>query len=199
MGSLPASHIVGGNSTMERRKNDFYPTPPEVVMALLGFLRLPKETVIWECAAGEGDMVKAIKVCGYSSVYGTDISDGFDFLNPDIFDRLLAPFDWIITNPPFVLAEDFIRRAASTGKPFALLLKSQYWHAKGRMRLFEELPPSYILPLTWRPNFFFKDGGNSSPLMDMMWCVWLTPQIRSVQTVYKPLAKPEGGMKGEWV
>lgn len=192
MDSLQASRIVGGNSAIGRRRSDFYPTPPEVVTALLDFLRLPKETVIWECAAGEGDMVAAIRECGYSGVYGTDISDGFDFLDPDVFKRFLAPFDWIITNPPFALAEAFIRRAASTGKPFSFLLKSQYWHAKGRMKLFEELPPSYILPLTWRPDFFFKDDHGGSPLMDVMWCVWLTPQIRGVQTVYKPLAKPKG-------
>ena len=60
MGSLPASHIVGGNSTMDRRKNDFYPTPPEVVTALLDFLHLPENTVIWEPAAGEGDMLETI-------------------------------------------------------------------------------------------------------------------------------------------
>lgn len=199
MGSLPASHIVGGNSTMERRKNDFYPTPPEVVTALLDFLRLPKEAVIWECAAGEGDMLETIRACGYGESFGTDILYGFDFLEAPDTPDIHFVFDWIITNPPFALAEEFIRKAASLGKPFAFLVKSQFWHAKRRMKLFEELPPSYILPLTWRPNFFFKDGGNSSPLMDMMWCVWLTPQIRSVQTVYKPLAKPEGGMKGEWV
>ena len=195
MDSLQASRITGGNSAIGRRRSDFYPTPPEVVTALLDFLRLPKETVIWECAAGEGDMVAAIRECGYNGVYGTDISDGFDFLSPDVFKRLLVPFDWIITNPPFALAEDFIRRAASTGKPFAFLLKAQYWHAKNRMSLFEELPPSYILPLTWRPDFFFKDTHGGSPLMDVMWCVWLTPQIRSVQTVYRPLAKPRGFAK----
>lgn len=31
----------------------------------------------------------------------------------------------------------------------------------------------------------------ASPLMDVMWCVWLTPQMRGVQTVYKPLMRPE--------
>lgn len=42
--------------------------------------------------------------------------------------------DWIITNPPFSLAEAFIRRAAELGKPFAFLLKSQYWNATCRMK-----------------------------------------------------------------
>ena len=51
-----------------------------------------------------------------------------------------------------------------------------------------------MLPLTWRPDFLFKerDGKkDASPLMDVMWCVWLTPQMQGVQTVFKPLMRPE--------
>lgn len=193
MDRLNASRIAGGNSARGRRQSDLYPTPPEATVALLRFLNLPKNTTIWEPAAGEGDMVKAIRACGYGSSFGTDVSEGFDFLSPDIFKRILTGFDWIITNPPFSLAEDFIRRAAKTEKPFAMLLKSQYWHAAKRMALFEEIPPSYILPLTWRPDFFFKEresGDSGSPLMDVMWCVWLTPWMRNTQTIYRTLPRP---------
>lgn len=192
MDSLQASRITGGNSAIGRREADFYPTPPEVTVALLDFLHLPENTVIWEPAAGEGDMLETIRACGYERAWGTDISEGFDFLSPDIFKRLFVGFDWIITNPPFALAEEFIRKAASLGKPFSFLVKSQFWHAKRRLPLFDEFPPSYILPLTWRPDFFFKDNHGGSPLMDVMWCVWLMPQIKGVQTVYKPLERPKG-------
>lgn len=146
----------------------------------------------WEPAAGEGDMLETIRACGYGGSFGTDISEGFDFLSPDIFKRLFVGFDWIITNPPFALAEEFIRKAASLGKPFAFLVKSQFWHAKRRLSLFDEFPPSYILPLTWRPDFFFKDDHGGSPLMDVMWCVWLMPHIKGTQTVYRPLERPKG-------
>lgn len=192
MDSLQASRIAGGNSAIGRREADFYPTPPEVTVALLNFLHLPENTVIWEPAAGEGDMLETFKACGYGGSFGTDISQGFDFLSPDIFNRLFVGFDWIITNPPFALAEEFIRKAASLGKPFAFLVKSQFWHAKRRLPLFEEFPPSYILPLTWRPDFFFKDDHGGSPLMDVMWCVWFMPHIKGAQTVYKPLERPKG-------
>ena len=37
-----------------------------------------------------------------------------------------------------------------------------------------------------------RDGKKgASPLMDVMWCVWLTPQMQGVQTVFKPLMRPE--------
>lgn len=35
MDSLQASRITGGNSAIGRREADFYPTPPEVTVALL--------------------------------------------------------------------------------------------------------------------------------------------------------------------
>ena len=35
MDSLQASRIAGGNSAIGRRESDFYPTPPEVTVALL--------------------------------------------------------------------------------------------------------------------------------------------------------------------
>lgn len=186
MDSLQASRIAGGNSAIGRREADFYPTPPEVTVALLDFLRLPENTVIWEPAAGEGDMAGVLQTY-FETVYTTDILDGTDFLKSSI-----DAADWIITNPPFALAEEFIRKAASLGKPFAFLVKSQFWHAKRRLPLFEEFTPSYILPLTWRPDFFFKDDHGGSPLMDVMWCVWLMPHIKGAQTVYKPLERPKG-------
>lgn len=192
MDSLQASRISGGNSATGRRQSDFYPTPPEATIALVQFLRLEHGTVVWEPAFGEGDMGQALGACGLT-VYGTDIRAGQDFLVRDHPDGIDAPFNWIITNPPFSLAEEFIRHAAKIGKPFAMLLKSQYWHAAKRARLFREIPPSYVLPLTWRPDFLFKEHGDkkgASPLMDVMWCVWLTPRTRSAQTVYQPLEKP---------
>lgn len=187
MDSLQASRISGGNSARGRRQADFYPTPPEVAVALLQFLNLPKNTTVWEPAAGEGDMAGVLQTY-FETVYATDILDGTDFLKSSI-----DAADWIITNPPFSLAEEFIRRAAKIEKPFAMLLKSQYWHASKRMALFEDIPPSYILPLTWRPDFFFKErenGNGGSPLMDVMWHVWLTPWMRNVQTTYRRLPRP---------
>ena len=193
MDSLQASRISGGNSARGRRRSDLYPTPPDVTVALLRFLNLPKETTIWEPAAGDGDMAKAVRDCGML-VDETDIRSGQDFLTSWRPNDSEYDYDWIITNPPFSLAEEFIRHAAELQSPFAMLLKAQYWHAAKRAQLFREIPPSYVLPLTWRPDFLFKerDGKKgASPLMDIMWCVWLTPQMQGVQTVFKPLMRPE--------
>lgn len=178
------SRISGGNTAYKRNESDFYPTPPDVTFALLDFLMLPcGRTVVWEPACGEGHMVNQIKKMGYD-VFGTDIKTGTDFLIAD------PPryFTWIITNPPFSLSEQFIRRCWELKRPFALLLKSQYWHAKRRVSLFRECTPSWVLPLTWRPDFCFGKRGGGSPLMDVMWCVW--DQRAPVGTTYIPLERP---------
>ena len=131
MDSLNASRIAGGNSAYGRSQSDFYPTPPDVTVALMRFLNLPRTTSVWEPATGEGDMAGVLQTY-FETVYTTDILDGTDFLKSSI-----DAADWIITNPPFSLAEAFIRRAAELGKPFAFLLKSQYWNATCRRKLFK--------------------------------------------------------------
>lgn len=180
MDKMTASRISGGNTAYKRVESDFYPTPPDCTAALLNFLDLQRGTRIWEPACGENHMVDVMRGRGYK-VTGTDIQSGTDFLTAD-----MIPCDWIITNPPFSLADKFIERCIEHGKPFALLLKSQYWHAKKRLPLFWQNPPAYICPLTWRPDFMFKTRGKGSPLMDVMWVIWTSrPETR-----YIPLQRP---------
>ena len=183
MKDLKGSRIVGGNTAWKRQASDFYPTPPEATQALLDFLKIPVGTVIWEPAVGEGHMAKVMEKNGLR-VIGTDIQTGTDFLQADFPHGV----NWIITNPPFSLAEEFIRTASKHGVPFAMLLKSQYWHAARRVALFSQVTPSYVLPLTWRPDFMFGTRGSGSPLMDVIWCVWLPCERK---TEYIPLSKPK--------
>lgn len=134
---------TGGNKE-NRRALDFYPTPAEVTIALMEFLQLPKSK-IWEPAAGDGAMVKVLERYGHE-VIATDIQTGDDFL------RTIGMADAIITNPPFNLSHEFIIKALQDAPIVAMVLKSQYWHAKKRFDLYKENPPAYILPLTWRPD-----------------------------------------------
>ena len=136
MADVRASRIVGGNGVYGRNPSDLYPTPPDVTVALMRFLHLPRRTVVWEPAAGDGDMAGVLQTfC--DTVYATDVLDETDFLKSSIDDA-----DWIITNPPFSLAEQFIRRAAELEKPFAFVLKSQYWHARRGRGCFRRYRPA---------------------------------------------------------
>lgn len=178
-----ATKIVGANGN--RHPLDFYPTPPEVTHALINFLEarelLTPGSTVWEPACGDGAMAKVFDARGYNTIC-TDIKDGVDFITAD-HDGL---YTWIITNPPFNKSVQFIEHALDLECAFAFLLKSQYWHSAKRLSLFEKCPPTYVLPLTWRPDF----TGEGSSLMDMMWCVWI-PWIGI--TRYIPLKKPKEG------
>lgn len=196
-----ASAITASQKTHKRKAADFYPTPPEVTQALLDYLRLPNGASIWEPACGDGAMAKVMRSAGHE-VYATDLREdagygderGLDFLTYDVQPATGIPIhavfgDWIITNPPFNLAEAFIRKALSITPNVAMLLKSQYWHAKSRFSLFETYPPSRVLPLTWRPAFLESERGKS-PLMDVSWMVWSEHDLPLAVSGFMPLTRP---------
>lgn len=187
--------VLANRSTIDRSKTDFYETPPEVTVALIDFLETaghlhPGQDVIWEPACGAGKMAEVMCNAGYHVVC-TDLNDfgygraGVDFLESS------RRCDWIITNPPFNQATEFIRHALALGFPCAFLLKSQFWHARSRLQLFRDNPPTYVLPLTWRPDFLYG-AKSGSPTMEILWTVWAGGH----DAKYWPLQKPEGGGAG---
>lgn len=179
--------VLANKSAKDRHKADYYPTPDQCTQALIDFLGIPRSQVIWECACGDGFISKVLQKNGYK-VISTDINHyGFE---DSVEDFLLSDgkeCDWIITNPPFSLADKFIRKAISLGKPFAMLLKSQYWHSKKRFALFQQHKPKFVLPMTWRPDFEFGRRGGS-PTMDCIWTVWMP--VPTASTIYEPINKP---------
>jgi hypothetical protein len=178
------SVMLANGGSDDRKFSDYYPTPPECTHALLDFLALPKGTEIWEPACGSGHMANVFRERGYV-VEESDITLGMDYLLSG--DSLC---DWVITNPPFSLAADFIEHAfmQAPGGGFAFLLKSQYWHASKRLQLFNDYRPDHVLPLTWRPDFLFG-AKSGAPTMEVLWTVWKWPYT-ATRTIYQPLRKP---------
>ena len=110
--------------------NDDYNTPPEALIPLIPYL--DKEWVIWECAAGRNYLVRALLDRGYM-VRFSDPRYGNDFITspPDYF-------DCIVTNPPFSLKTEFIKRAIDLGRPFAFLLPITTLETGKRQEIFRE-------------------------------------------------------------
>lgn len=177
------TRILANASADDRPATDLYSTPAEVTEALICKCQWDKESLIWEPAAGEGKMVDVFKREGYD-VFASDISTGTDFTQADALEAEI-----IVTNPPFFRAEDFIRTARRLEPTaFAFLLKSQFWHATTRLRLFQEIRPAYIFPLAWRPDFLFG-AKSSSPTMEVQWCVWVHP-FDNTTTEFQPIPRP---------
>jgi type I restriction-modification system DNA methylase subunit len=184
-------NLLTNRSAIDRSKTEFYPTPPEVTIALMKYLNLPTKTIIWEPACGEGHMSNAITSMGYQ-VVSSDINNfGYGTIE-DFLTTEKKYCDWIITNPPFKFSVEFIEKCISHNVPFALLLKSQYWHSKSRLDLFNKFKPTAILPLTWRPDFLFGQKGGA-PTMECLWTVWGSEPAE--YTVYNLLEKPIEKMK----
>lgn len=175
-----AGAIAASMAKWARKPADLYPTPADCTYSLLPHIAhlLPHDAYILEPACADGQMVRPLQEFGY-------VVDGFD-LRPevkggvggvDFLDRMNGTFedgvyDGVITNPPFTIAEEFIRRALELAPVAVMLLKAQYWNTKGRKKLFRETRPLMELNLTWRPAFLEAERGKS-PLMDCMWVVWV--------------------------
>ncbi len=169
-----------------RAPHDFYPTPPEAVRALLPHIK-DFPGLIWEPAVGSGSIAGELLSSGYS-VIGTDIAPRI-VGDEDSVDFLLEPrrrAEAIVTNPPFGnLAEKFIEKALYLGVGYiAMLLNTNFWHAKSRMEMFYRRPPDVIHPLTWRLDF----TGSGRPYFNCCWTVW-RPKGGGWPS-YHPLHKP---------
>lgn len=183
------TRVLANASAADRNGTDFYPTPPECTVALLTYLNLPAGTVVWEPAAGEGHIVEVLADRGFSVVASDLHPTGYVTESTDYLTAPLpAGVDMVITNPPFSIAQEFIEHTLDLGVPFALLLKSQYWHSKGRRALFERHRPTAVLPLTWRPDFLFGSK-SASPTMECLWTVWGADPAPA--TIYHPVGKPD--------
>ncbi len=187
-----------GESGYARIEHDVYRTPAWVTEALLEEINLPPGLgVIWEPAAGDGDMARVLMTKAYR-VITSDIRKDvavdyvFDFCGTEwsaemISGRFPMPAA-IITNPPYEHAETFITRslsviAESPGGILALLLPFEYDTALfTRGHLFRHPFFSMKIPLRQRIRWLgFED--KASPRQNHAWYVWdryniLPPTIR---------------------
>lgn len=145
------------------KANDFQ-TPPLALKPLLPYLK--QDWTIWECANGEGNLTLELLRLG-RKVIATDIQSGHDFLNWHPID-----FDCIVTNPPYSLKDQFLKRCYLLGKPFALLLPLTTLEGK-RQQWLEEYGIEIIL-LNKRLNFETPSGEGSGSWFATAWFTnWL--------------------------
>jgi len=139
--------------------NDFQ-TPAYAIKPLLPYI--PKEWVIWECASGKGNIVKAFENEGYS-IFFTVILSGKDFL-------MWQPkgYDCIITNPPYSIKQDFLQRAYNLKKPFAFLLPLTTFETYKRQNLFQRFGLEVIF-FDKRINFETPSGEGSGSWFATAW------------------------------
>lgn len=137
--------VLNQMTNKKSQKNDHYQTPWYALDAVFDFI--PKDTVIWDCACGHGNILRYFD-CGRHEAFGTDIysydhCDALDFLTEWWTGK---HFDIIITNPPFSLKTKFIERAAKYEKPFAFLMNITSLETARRQAVFQKCGLQLILP-----------------------------------------------------
>lgn len=146
---------------LEAGHADNFQTPASALDCLLPYLK--RDWRIWEPAAGKGNLVEALDDLGFQ-VFGTDILSGYDFLTTDITSN------FICTNPPFSLKQQFLARCYELGKPFALLMPITTFDSHERRKLFHRHGIQLIFP-DGRINFETPNGkGSSSWFMTAWFC-----------------------------
>jgi hypothetical protein len=166
------------DSGYERKERDLYETPEWVTEALRPHLpRQPGK--VWEPAAGLGKMSRVLATwgCGVvsSDIEATPLAYQADFLKCPPHDGV----DAIITNPPYEKATEFCERALRLMEPVngfvAMLLRTDFDHAKSRSHLFRDCPAfAKKVVLTKRIMWFEPEPGakGKSPSFNHSWLIW---------------------------
>jgi len=122
-------------------RSDIFQTPAYAVRYLTPFI--PKAWKIWESACGQNQIVDTLREDGYH-VTGTDISTGFDFIEP--MAAIGMDFDCVLTNPPYSIKDKWLARCYDLAKPFALLLPITALGEQGRVAMYRKHGIQLVLP-----------------------------------------------------
>lgn len=178
--SQNTSHAVMAQRVEAHDSLDHFPTPPWATRALCEWLIGRKEAGlgcnVWEPACAEGHMSRALAEY-FGSVTSSDVCPyGFGEVADFLFQRdPLNPPDWIITNPPFRLGEQFAIHALDiAGYGVALLVRTAFLESAARhASLFSYKPPTYVLQFVERvPMFKGRLDPKGSTATAYCWLVW---------------------------
>jgi hypothetical protein len=159
---------------------DQWMTPPCVCEALIELERDHLPPVILEPCCGDGTgFVFPLRRAGYT-VIARDIDPDFGFPVANFLTDPLPdgwPYDGavgILSNPPFTLAEEFVRMAIAAAPFSAWLLRLNWFASVGRKRLFDEFPPARIRISSRRIPFhrLGYTGPKSSSNVDHAVFIW---------------------------
>jgi hypothetical protein len=179
---------------------DDFPTQPWATRALVEHVLIPhlglsarkqlSAMSVWEPACNRGHMALPLKEY-FGRVYASDIHDyGYesgawcqdrvvDFLFPGSESPRIAAqgIDWVITNPPFRLAEQFIERARQIKgwRGTAMIVRTAFLEGMGRYeRLYALNPPTIVAQFSERvPMVKGRLTATGSTATAYCWLVWI--------------------------
>jgi hypothetical protein len=175
------NYAVSARRLSPTGEHDDFPTPPWATRALIEHV-IGKDwvqfRVCWEPAANRGYMSRALQEY-FEYVLESDVVDYgrggvFDFLSAEttVSDPAV---NWIITNPPFNKAQQFIEKAQSIAtEGVAMLVRTSF--LEGIMRyqtMFMHNPPDIVAQFSERvPMVKGRYDPKASTATSYAWLVW---------------------------
>jgi len=158
---------------------DDFPTPPWATRALIEHVigkEKVRELTCLEPAAGRGYMARPLS----EYFREVDASDANPYGFCPVRDFLTHPYetrsrDWVITNPPFRLAEEFVERALVVARSgVAILARTVFLESVGRYEnIFKKRPPTLFAQFTERvPMVKGRVDAKASTATGYAWFVW---------------------------
>ena len=195
------SHAVMAQRHEAKDSLDNFPTPPWATRALLEKILNHNDFGNQSClepACGAGHMSKVLdeyfdKVTS-SDLYDYGYGENVDFTHSFYKNE---SYDWVITNPPFKLAEKFIDEALKVARiGVAVLVRTVFLESIGRyQRLFSISPPSYVAQFSERvPIVKGRLDIKATTATGYAWCVWeknllKEPRLKWIEPCRKKLEK----------
>lgn len=179
--------------TPKRDGSDFWPTPPELQVALVRYVlpQLPPDAVIWECAAGDGALVDALTQAGRVVVASDIDPQRAGILRRDFLTEAPPPGTRgaiAATNPPFNQLDPFVERAlalldAGHLKAVVLLFRADKANTQERTAVLNRA--CHELCITARTRWVAKSVDDETPRWWFSWIAWVAgregpPTIRRV-------------------
>lgn len=150
----------------KRQAHDFYATPTWCTEAIAQQIHWHNGIVdVLEPCIGDGAIANVLLEKYVDHVEWAEISRGRDFLTYE-FGR---KFDFIITNPPFSLAQEFVEKSLTLANCVIMLLRLNFLASAKRKEFWEKNAPTAVYVLTKRPSF---TGDGKSDATDYAFFVW---------------------------
>ena len=174
------SHAVMSQRLEAVDSPDDFPTPPWATRALiehvLGGRRSVSAMSCLEPACGAGHMSDVLKNY-FNKVTSSDIFDYGYSVQRDFFKYRDSAnqFDWLITNPPFRLAEEFVLKGLKVSRVgVAILARTVFLESSGRYRaIFLDTPPSVFAQFVERvPMVRGRLDKSATTATGYCWLVW---------------------------
>src|SRR5882724_5453178 len=174
------SHAVMAQRFEPNDSPDDFPTPPWATRGLIEHVLSDKGALsnqsCLEPACGAGHMAKVL-----NEYFGEVRSaDAYAYGYGDIRDFLTYPYetnavDWVITNPPFRLAEEFVLRGLRVARHgIAILARTVFLESIGRYeKIFRYFPPTKFAQFAERvPMIRGRLDRKATTATGYAWLVW---------------------------